>query len=176
MDKTADLIKQTSQTKHSTRNTRTCAHSEEVFDYVWRGLQAARLLTKDMVINGVDYRYWRDNLRDLSDNYLRAGLKHSGTFIGYMGWGEFRKLCMDGYSIQKAQNFQSAEPTTARISDFSTMGNKRFQELCQVTREMNAEPIDGPIHRATSDGKLSKSFVRGKSAEEIIDFCKNLYR
>ena len=175
MDKAANLINpKTLQTKPSSPSTLTFVHSEKQFDYIWRGLQAARLLTKDMVIDGTDYHYWRASLRDLSDKHLLAGLKQSQTFHGFFTWAEFRKLCVDGYSTEHAQHRQ-AEPTTARLGDYSSMGNKGFQELCKVTSAMSAEEGDGPITKATKAGKLHKHFVRGKSAQEIINHCQKLY-
>ena len=133
------------------------------------------MLTKDMVIDGVDYRYWKEQLNDLTDRHLKAGLKQSGTFTGYMGWGEFRKLCNEGMAIEMAQNRQAQPPTTARLGDYSSMGNKRFQELAKVTQAMSEEKGDGPITRASRLGKLTKAVIKNKSADEIIEYAQMLY-
>ena len=60
---------------------------------------------------------------------------------------------------------------TARLADYSTLGNERFQELAKVTQAMNEEAGNGPIRQATLAGKLTSNFVRNKSADEIINYC-----
>lgn len=172
MKKAGEIISQTQRTKPSMQSTLTYAHSEETFDYVWRGLQAGRFLTKTMIIGGTDYLYWRSNLKDLNDKRLLAGFKHTSTFSGYLTWSEFRKLCIEGYN---QENQQSRQYTTARLSDPSTLGNERFQELMKVTNAMSAEVGEGPITIATRAGKLDLYFIRGKSAGEIINYCNKLY-
>lgn len=166
----------TQQTKPSTENTPTYAHSEECFDYVWRGLQAARLLTKDMGIDSVDYRYWRSQLSDMTDKHLQAGFRNSGTFHGFFTWAEFRKLCIEGYNQQLAQKRQAEQPPEIRsLEDLGRHGNKRWRELLTVTHAMQEEVGEGPITKASRDGRLTGNFIRGKSAQEIIDHCKRLY-
>lgn len=95
MQTVGEIIKanQIGPTKPFTENTRTYAHSERVFDYVWRGLQAARFITKDEVVDGTDYRYWRQMLRDLRDDQLLKGFRGTEDFTGYLTWSEFRQMC-----------------------------------------------------------------------------------
>lgn len=131
------------------------------------------MLTKDMVINGTDYRYWRENLSDLTDNQLLAGFKNSGSFHGFFTWAELRKLCVDAYMRQTELNRRSVH-TTARLDRPETMGNKRFSELVRgVTNIMDDV---WQVKRATQEGHLTLRVIRGKSPEQIIEYCKGLYR
>lgn len=131
------------------------------------------MLTKDMVINGTDYRYWRENLKDMTDKHLMAGFENSGTFHGYFTWSEFRKLCVDAYMAQTQQNHQ-AVPKTAQLDRPESMGNKRFRELrTGVTDVMDEEPA---VKRASQEKKLTIGVIRGKSPQQIIDYCKRLYQ
>lgn len=146
-----------------------------MWDKVWRGLQAGRLLTKDMVIEGTDYRYWKDQCRDLTDKQINAGYRASSTFKGYFTIGEFKSLCIEAYQKLVEQNRRPVR-TTARLSDLRTFGgDDRWVELALVTQAMNAEEGEGPITRASRENKLTKHVIRGKSADEIISFCHDLY-
>ena len=62
---------------------------------MWRGLQAARFINKDDHVGGTDYKYWRHELKDLTDEQLQAGLRHTGSFEGVMTWSAFKKLCLE---------------------------------------------------------------------------------
>jgi hypothetical protein len=97
MHRAGDLIKlnPSEQTKPFTKNTHTYAHSDETFDMVWRGLQAGRFISKDDVIGGVDYNYWRHNLADLTDEQLMRGYEGSKDCTDYMTWSVFRNLCVE---------------------------------------------------------------------------------
>ena len=46
-------------------------------------------------MNGTEYKYWRRQLHDLTDEDLKAGFKATDSFTGYLTWAEFRKLCKD---------------------------------------------------------------------------------
>lgn len=126
------------------------------------------------VISGVDYFYWRHQLRDLTDKHLKAGLEQTNSFQGFLTWSEFRKLCMDGFLRIREQQRQAAPATTAALSDMSSFGKgERWRELSQITSAMMAEPKGGPITRASKAGVLTKNFIRGKSADEIIKQINN---
>lgn len=129
-----------------------------------------------MVIGSPEYFYWRDQCKDFTDKHLMAGYQAAGGFQGYFTIGEFRKLCIDGYRTLVEQNRRAEPPTTARLSDMSSFGKgPRFKELAKVTQAMMREGPDGPITRATKDNRLTNRNVHGKSAEEIIAWCKELY-
>ena len=53
--------------------------------------------------------------------------------------------------------------------------NEQTRQMLLVTQEMLSEPQSGPITRATMDGQLNSHSCKGKSAEQIIDFCYKLY-
>ena len=55
----------------------------------------------------------------------------------------------------------------------SKLGNQRFQELLKVIKAM--EDGNKAVKRATLENKLNKNFIKGKSADEIIDYCNRLY-
>jgi hypothetical protein len=97
MQKVTDLINQnlTGQTKLYSPNTPNYVHSEQVFDFVWRGLQAGRFIGKDEIIGGMDYKYWRKMLNDLTDEQLTKGFKATDNFKGFLTWSEFKTLCID---------------------------------------------------------------------------------
>lgn len=165
----------TPQTKPSTQSTRTYAHSDEGFDFVWRGLQAGRFIPMAQGISGVDYFYWRHQLRDLTDKHLKAGLEQTSSFKGFLTWSEFRALCMDGYLRIREQERQAEPPTTAALSDMSSFGKgERWKELSKVTTAMMLEPKDGPITKASKAGRLTRTNTRGKSASEIIEMCRGM--
>ena len=46
-------------------------------------------------MNGTEYKYWRRQLHDLTDEGLKTGFKATDSFTGYLTWAEFRKLCKD---------------------------------------------------------------------------------
>lgn len=143
---------------------------------MWRGLQAGRFIEKAWIIGGMDYNYWRDNLKDLSDRHLMAGYRHSGSFRGFFTWGAFRHLCIEGVNIETEQSRRLPNPTIHRLSDLATKTESpRFRELMKVTEAMQEEEGEGPITRATEDGFLTGRFVKGKSAEEIISYCERKY-
>ncbi len=172
MQTPTELITSAQQTKPSTQSTRTYAHSDECFDYVWRGLQAGRFIPMAQVIGGVDYFYWRHQLRDLTDKHLKAGFDQTNSFKGYLTWSEFRTLCMDGFLRIREQQRQAAPPTPAALSDLSSLGQgDRWRELSKVTAAMLAEPKDGPITKAGKSGRITTNYIRGKSATEIIEQC-----
>ena len=81
------------QTEHSHSTSSATAHDLAVFAKAWRLLQASRLLTKDLVIDGTDYRYWQHSCRDLTNEEIMRGLENSKGFHGYFTLGEWRKLC-----------------------------------------------------------------------------------
>ncbi len=162
--------------KHYTQSTQSFAHSEAMFDYVWRGLQAARLLPRDSGIASNDYKYWRDQLSDLNDTYLKAGLKHSGTFQGYFTWGSFRRLCMEGYRTEVQQNRFRQMSSNARLSNLESLGKgQRWNVLVEVTRAMLREEGNGPITQASRRKTIPGDVLRKNSAEQIIHFCQKLY-
>ena len=144
---------------------------------MWLGLQAGRFLPRDMIVGGPDYNYWRSQLADLTDKHLDAGLTQTNTFKGYLTWSEFRKLCMDGYNVhQQQRRSQYKEQAVPRLSDPASFGRgERWKELAKVTKAMMEEPPGGPIHRAALENRLTKRNIDGKSADEIIEFCNNLY-
>ena len=53
--------------------------------------------------------------------------------------------------------------------------NEQTRQMLLVTQEMLSEPQSGPITRATMDGQLNSHSCKGKSAEQIIEFCHKLY-
>ncbi len=121
------------------------------------------------VIGGVDYFYWRHQLRDLTDKHLKAGFDQTNSFKGYLTWSEFRTLCMDGFMRIREQQRQAAPPTTAALSDMSSFGQgERWRELSKVTAAMLAEPKGGKLTLASVYGQLTANNIRGKSASEII--------
>lgn len=97
MDKVGQLVDQKPQTKPSETTYRS---SEQTFAMVWRGLQAARLISRDggSNVGGTDYLYWRSFLRDLSAAQLEAGLKAAPNFEGYLTVGAFKTLCLQAYN------------------------------------------------------------------------------
>lgn len=105
----------------------------------------------------------------VSDRQIGIGLKFVRDHVGFFDVGVFRKLCF------QVVNTYQPPPQTARLSDYSTLGDERFRELAKVTQAMNEETGIGPIRRATLDGKLNRHFVMGKSADEIISYCQELY-
>jgi len=56
-------------------------------------LQAARFIAKDEVVDGTDYKYWREMLKDVDNEGLLRGLRGTEGFTGYMTWSAFRELC-----------------------------------------------------------------------------------
>jgi len=70
------------------------SNSEKVFIYVWRGLQAAKFLAKDEVVGGTEYKYWRQMLKDTTDEQLLGGFRATENFHGYLTWSEFKSLCV----------------------------------------------------------------------------------
>lgn len=176
MHKPTDLINQnqTGQMKQSEPHSNEYNHREDKFIETWRKLQAGKFIIKDEVVDGTDYRFWRHNLKDLTDKQLDFGVKGTSFFHGYLTWAAFRKLCID-YSRIERDRITRERSYGARISLPETLGDKRFQELNKVTQAMSAEEGSGPIHKATLDGTLTARFVEGKSAEEIIKLCHNLY-
>lgn len=134
------------------------------------------MLTKDMVIDGTEYRYWKDQCKDLSDKHLMAGYRAAGNFKGYFTIGEFRKLCIDARQVQVEQARRKDPPTTARLSDLRSFGQgERWNELTLVTQAMIDEEGEGPITKASRQKKLTKGVIQGKPVGEIINFCKGLY-
>lgn len=87
---------------------------------VWRGLQAARFISKDDAVGGTDYKYWRHQLGNLTDETLKAGLKASSEFTGVMTWSAFQKLCLDATRVEPCHKpaallpHKSAGPAVAR--------------------------------------------------------------
>ena len=149
-------------------------HREGKFVEIWRKLQAGKFISKIEVVDGTDYKFWRHNLKDLTDKQLDCGVKGTSFFQGYLTWAAFRKLCIDYARIDRDRQIRN-NAYTARLSGPRTLGNKRFQELNKVTQAMIAEEGSGPIHKATMAGTLTAKFVEGKSAEEIIKVCQKLY-
>ncbi|MAA66782.1 MAG: hypothetical protein CL581_18665 [Alteromonadaceae bacterium] len=69
------------------------AHDLAIFAKAWRLLQASRLLTRDLVIDGTDYRYWQHSCSDLTNEEIMRGLEASKSFHGYFTLSEWRNLC-----------------------------------------------------------------------------------
>ena len=154
------LTNQLAGQQRPTQPSREFSHDEGTFAKIWRGLQAGKYISKDEVAGGKDYHYWRHQLRDMTDPQLVAGLEATARFDGFLTWSEFRKLC------KPKQSASHEYPKYPRLPN--KLGNERFQELLKVTKAMKDEPTGGPIHKATLAGKLTKNFIRGKSAEEVI--------
>jgi len=114
-------------------------------------------------------RSWGYGLTGLSERQIRAGLELSKDHVGYFDLGVFRQYC-----FQRQPSYQPS-PTTARLSDPKTLGNSRFQELMKFTKAMDESPVGSPLHKASLDGFLTPSFIRGKSAEQLIDICNKRY-
>ena len=108
---------QTGQTRQSWTRSVTYSHSEQQFIEIWRGLQAAKFLTKDELVNGTDYKYWRANLHDMTDEQLVLGLDASRNFHGFMTWSEFRKLCVDSTKSFAAHKFYLPPPVGRKPTD-----------------------------------------------------------
>lgn len=166
------------ETRPSTTNIRTYAHSEECFDAVWTALQSARLISDKWLIGGIDYGNWRDSVADLTDKHLVEGRELAVNHQGFFQLGHFRHYCIQGHNarVEQERNRRKSQERTLRLKDASRLGNKRFQELHKVTMAMLEETGEGPITRATKDRRLTKHVVQGKSADEIIAFCKALYQ
>ena len=81
------------QTKPSRNTSQSTAHDLATFAKAWRLLQSSRLLSKDQIIDGTDYRYWQHACRDLTNEQIMHGLERSKNFEGYFTLGEWRKLC-----------------------------------------------------------------------------------
>ena len=111
MQKASELIKasQTEQTKQQ-GNTSPRSHSDRVFVFVWRGLQAGRFISKDDEVGGTDYKYWQHQLRNLTDEQLQAGLRATENFEGYMTWSSFRNLCLDASRVVASHRPYQAIP------------------------------------------------------------------
>ena len=112
MVKVDNLIKQSLklQTTQQSKPSETYSHSDKAFIYVWRGLQAGKFITKDEVVNGTEYKYWRRQLHDLTDEDLKAGFKATDSFTGYLTWAEFRKLCKDSTKTHASHRAFKALP------------------------------------------------------------------
>ena len=113
---------------------------------------------------------WRKGLLGLTGKDIQKGLLHSRDHVGYFDIGVFRRFC-----FQADVQYHAPVRETARLGDYSSMGNKRFQELCKVTQAMSQEEGDGPITRASKAGKLNRSVVRNKTPDEIIEHTQKLY-
>lgn len=101
---------------------------------VWRGLQAARFISKDDVVGGTDYRYWRAQLKDLTDDQLKAGLRASGEFSGYMTWSAFKNLCLDATRQEPCHRQYKALPnkraTPEQAREFLDQLYRDCPDLC----------------------------------------------
>ena len=71
-----------------------------MFAWVWRGLQAGKKVSKDELVGGTDYKYWRYQLKDLTDTELKKGFESTVGFDGFLGWSEFRNLCKEATRIE----------------------------------------------------------------------------
>lgn len=111
-------------------------------------------------------RSWGYGLTGLTENQVRKGLELTKDHVGFFDLGVFRQLCR-----QQQASYQQP----AQLPPPSKTGNARFRELCKVTDAMKAEVGKGPITRATLDNRLTANFIRGKSAQQIIDYCQKLY-
>ena len=169
------LSQKTQTTQYSGKNTHTYSHTNDVFDYVWRGLQSGKFISEKWLVNQTEYHFWKVQLRDLTDKHLKAGLEQTSSFKGFLTWSEFRALCMDGYLRIREQERQAIPPTTAALSDMSSFGKgDRWNELSKVTTAMMLEDKDGPITKASKAGRLTRNNTRGKSASEIIEMCRGM--
>jgi len=114
---------------------------------------------------------WRKGLLGLTEKDIKNGLTHTRDHVGYFDVGVFRRFC-----FQSTPQYHAPVKETARLSDLSSFGRgPRWKELSKVTAAMMEEKGDGPITRASKQGKLGISVVRNKSADEIIEHCKKLY-
>jgi len=45
------------------------------------------------LVDGTDYRYWKQMLIDIDDESLLRGFRGTEDFNGYLTWSEFKRLC-----------------------------------------------------------------------------------
>jgi len=109
MQQVSRVIKQSlsSQTMQQSKPSEDYKHSEKAFVYVWRGLQSGKFLTKDEIVNGTEYKYWRRQLADLTDQDLKTGFEGTDGFDGYLTWSAFRKLCSKPRQHASHQEFKA---------------------------------------------------------------------
>ena len=119
MEQVDKLIKQSLklQTTQQSKPSETYSNSDKAFIYVWRGLQAGKFITKDEVVNGTEYKYWRRQLHDLTDEDLKTGFKATDSFTGYLTWAEFRKLCKDSTKTHESHKQFKALPHKSMDKD-----------------------------------------------------------
>jgi hypothetical protein len=93
----------------------TSSNTPDIFAKVWRGLQAARHISKDDGVGETDYKYWNHMLKDLTNEKLLAGLKAVDGFQGYMTIGVFKKLCLDAsVKVPAYRPFNSSRALTVK--------------------------------------------------------------
>ena len=120
------------QQQHSKSSLPDYKHSEKAFIFVWRGLQAGKFLTKDEVVSGTEYKYWRRQLHDLTDEDLKAGFEATDNFSGYLTWAEFRKLCKESTKRHVSHALYKALPNKPMDSDVFKARMKKMREELQI--------------------------------------------
>lgn len=61
-----------------------------------------------------DYKYWRVELKDISDEELEHGRKAAGQFSGYLTLGAFRDLCKPAEKVPYHQPYNPNQITDRR--------------------------------------------------------------
>jgi hypothetical protein len=114
---------------------------------------------------------WRKGLLGLTEKEIQKGLAHTRDHVGFFDIGVFRRYC-----TQAEAKYHEPVKETARLSDLSSFGRgPRWKELSKVTAAMMEEEGDGPLTRASKQGKLRKHVIKNKSADEIIEHAQKLY-
>lgn len=122
-----------------------------------------------------EFNTWGRRLAVFSADDLKRGL--DTCLREHRGKGKLDLPTFMGYCQPPKVAHRPYQPPTRtpRLTDGRSLGNERFQELHKVTLAMMQEGPDGPITRATREKRLTRNFVNGKSAEEIMAFCERLY-
>ena len=85
------------------------------------------------MVNGTDYKFWRVNLADLTDQQLVAGLEGTKEFHGFLTWAEFRALCVD--STKQLLAYRQYLPPPDRVKLTSEQRKERSMAFRASLRE-----------------------------------------
>ena len=77
------------------------SNTDQTFIYIWRGLQSGKFIAKSELVDGTEYKFWRHQLSDLSDEKLMAGLnatRRCDVEPYKLTWSKFREICKQATS------------------------------------------------------------------------------
>lgn len=110
------------QTKPQSQPSNGC-NSEQTFITVWRGLQSGRYIPKSELVDGTEYKYWKHQLADMTDEQLLGGLKATkdcDVEAYKLTWSKFREICLQSkkahasHQVFKALPHKRTDPEQAR--------------------------------------------------------------